>query len=185
MDRTSFRIQIALLLSHEIGLCASEISKLSLGDIYTEEGRVCDRLQVNGARGSRILTLRSVKLRAALANHYDKSFRDRHLDDLTPLIRYQCGGVMTPASLARLMTSVYRAENTCRDLPEGRRVLARAEVEHFANVIEEQAIWIQIGVVTESLPHTHFQIFRMADTKMLTVSPFRSASSPTSGWAWR
>ena len=38
MDRTSFRIQIALLLSHEIGLCASEISKLSLSDIYTEEG---------------------------------------------------------------------------------------------------------------------------------------------------
>jgi hypothetical protein len=56
--------------------------------------------------------------------------------------------------------------------------LARAEVEHFASVVEEQAIGVQIGVVTESLPHTHFQIFRMADTKMLTLSPFRLGEQP-------
>ncbi len=61
---------------------------------------------------------------------------------------------------------------------EERRALARAEVEHFAKVIEEEAIGVQIGVVTESLPHTHFQIFRMADTKMLTVSPFRLGEQP-------
>lgn len=64
------------------------------------------------------------------------------------------------------------------DLLEERRALARAEVEHFANVVEEQAIGVQIGVVTESLPHTHFQIFRMADTKMLTLSPFRLGEQP-------
>lgn len=61
---------------------------------------------------------------------------------------------------------------------EERRAMARAEVEHFAKVIEEDAIGVQIGVVTESLPHTHFQIFRMADTKMLTVSPFRLGEQP-------
>lgn len=64
------------------------------------------------------------------------------------------------------------------DLLEERRALARAEVEHFANVVEEQAIGVQIGLVTESLPHTHFQIFRMADTKMLTLSPFRLGEQP-------
>ena len=64
------------------------------------------------------------------------------------------------------------------DLLEKRRALARAEVEHFASVVEEQAIGVQIGVVTESLPHTHFQIFRMADTKMLTLSPFRLGEQP-------
>lgn len=63
-------------------------------------------------------------------------------------------------------------------LLEERRALARAEVEHFANVVEEQAIGVQIGLVTESLPHTHFQIFRMADTKMLTLSPFRLGEQP-------
>lgn len=64
------------------------------------------------------------------------------------------------------------------DLLEVRRALARAEVEHFANVVEEQAIGVQIGVVTESLPHTHFQIFRMSNTKMLTLSPFRLGEQP-------
>ena len=61
---------------------------------------------------------------------------------------------------------------------EERKEFARAEIAHFANVIEEESIGVQIGLVTESLPHTHFQIFRMADTKMLTVSPFRLGEQP-------
>ena len=54
-----------------------------------------------------------------------------------------------------------------------RRELARAEVAHFAELIENEAIGVQIGVITEMLPHTGFQIFRLADRKTLTVSPFR------------
>lgn len=61
---------------------------------------------------------------------------------------------------------------------EERKCWARSEVEHFAKVIEDEAIGVQIGVVTESLPHTHFQIFRMPDRKMLTVSPFRLGEQP-------
>lgn len=61
---------------------------------------------------------------------------------------------------------------------EERRRLARREIEHFARVIEDEAIGVQIGVVTESLPHTHFQVFRMPDRKMLTVSPFRLGEQP-------
>lgn len=61
---------------------------------------------------------------------------------------------------------------------EARKALARAEVEHFAQVIEEEAIGVQIGLVTESLPHTNFQIFRMADRKMLTISPFNLGEQP-------
>ncbi|QKD42090.1 helix-turn-helix domain-containing protein (plasmid) [Alicycliphilus denitrificans] len=59
-----------------------------------------------------------------------------------------------------------------------RQLIARAEVEHFAKVIEDDAIGVQIGVVTESLPHTNFQIFRMADRKMLTISPFNLGEQP-------
>lgn len=59
-----------------------------------------------------------------------------------------------------------------------RRQAARAEIEHFADLIEEEPIGIQIGVVTESLPHTHFQIFRMPETRILTVSPFRLGEQP-------
>jgi transcriptional regulator with XRE-family HTH domain len=54
-----------------------------------------------------------------------------------------------------------------------RRRLAREEIEHLAQVIEDESIGVQIGVVTETLPHTGFQIFRMPDKKMLTISPFR------------
>jgi transcriptional regulator with XRE-family HTH domain len=59
-----------------------------------------------------------------------------------------------------------------------RKRWARKEVEHFAKVIEDEAIGVQIGVVTESLPHTHFQVFRMTDKKMLTISPFRLGEQP-------
>src|SRR5690606_37544929 len=61
---------------------------------------------------------------------------------------------------------------------ERRKAIARAEVEHFISVIEEDAIGVQIGVVTESLPHINFQIFRMADHKMLTLSPFNLGEQP-------
>ena len=61
---------------------------------------------------------------------------------------------------------------------EERRQAARREVLHFADLIEEEPIGVQIGVVTESLPHTHFQIFRMPNSRMLTVSPFRLGEQP-------
>lgn len=67
-------------------------------------------------------------------------------------------------------------------LPENvlseRRALARAEVGHFASVIEDDRMGVQIGVVTDILPHTGFQIFRHAEQKTLTISPFRLGEQP-------
>jgi transcriptional regulator with XRE-family HTH domain len=59
-----------------------------------------------------------------------------------------------------------------------RRALARAEISHFASVIEAADIGIQIGIVPETLPHTGFQIFRQPDRQILTVSPFRLGEHP-------
>lgn len=59
-----------------------------------------------------------------------------------------------------------------------RRALARAEIEHFANVIDEESMGIQIGLVTATLPHTGFQIFRQDNQKTLTISPFRLGEQP-------
>jgi transcriptional regulator with XRE-family HTH domain len=59
-----------------------------------------------------------------------------------------------------------------------RRAMARAEVEHFLRIIKEEPIGIQIGLVTESLPFTGFQIFRQPDRKILSVSPFRLGEQP-------
>ncbi|MDB5363255.1 MAG: transcriptional regulator [Rhodospirillales bacterium] len=59
-----------------------------------------------------------------------------------------------------------------------RRALARAEVTHFASVIEAADIGIQIGIVPDTLPHSGFQIFRQPDRQILTVSPFRLGEHP-------
>ena len=59
-----------------------------------------------------------------------------------------------------------------------RRNMARAELEHFASVIEDESIGVQIGLVTDSLPHTGFQIFRRRSGDTLTISPFRLGEQP-------
>ena len=68
------------------------------------------------------------------------------------------------------------------DLPDKmrreRRDIARAEVEHFARIIEQEPIGVQIGIVPETLPHTGFQIFRQPDRQLLSLSPFRLGEEP-------
>lgn len=59
-----------------------------------------------------------------------------------------------------------------------RRDLARAEVVHFASVIEAADIGVQIGINPETLPQTGFQIFRQPDRQILTISPFRLGEHP-------
>jgi len=70
----------------------------------------------------------------------------------------------------------------CKGLPPDvvaeRKALAHAEIEHFASLIEEQPIGIQIGIVPDTLPHAGFQIFRQPDRKLLALSPFRLGGEP-------
>jgi transcriptional regulator with XRE-family HTH domain len=93
-----------------------------------------------------------------------------------------------PLSMLNLI-SAYEIENFLRngfvgrlDLPESllekRRQLARTEMAHFAGVIEQERIGVQIGIVRDTLPHTGFQIFRQLDRHVLTVSPFRLGEQP-------
>lgn len=64
-----------------------------------------------------------------------------------------------------------------RGLPEDvqaeRRIIARREVEHVLNLIEDQPMGVQIGVVEDSLPSSSFQIFRNGGEAQVAVSPFR------------
>ncbi|PPR09280.1 MAG: hypothetical protein CFH41_02591 [Alphaproteobacteria bacterium MarineAlpha11_Bin1] len=68
------------------------------------------------------------------------------------------------------------------DLPDDvlaeRRLRARAEADHLIRLMEEEPIGIQIGVVPGALPHNSFQIFRQADRRILTLSPFRLGEQP-------
>ena len=59
-----------------------------------------------------------------------------------------------------------------------RKALARAQIEHFAKLIEEQPIGVQVGIVPDTLPHLGFQLFRQPDRKLLVMSPFRLGGEP-------
>ena len=68
------------------------------------------------------------------------------------------------------------------DLPDAlrreRRALARAEVEYFAKLMEDEPMGVQIGIVPDTLPHASFQIFRQPDRHVLALSPFRLGEEP-------
>jgi transcriptional regulator with XRE-family HTH domain len=70
----------------------------------------------------------------------------------------------------------------CSGLPQDvlihRKALARAEIEHFTKLLDDPPIGVQIGIVTDTLPHSGFQIFRHPDRKILVLSPFRLGSEP-------
>lgn len=59
-----------------------------------------------------------------------------------------------------------------------RKAMARSEMEHFCELLENPRIGVQIGIVTDTLPHTGFQIFRQPDRKILILSPFRLGGEP-------
>jgi transcriptional regulator with XRE-family HTH domain len=61
---------------------------------------------------------------------------------------------------------------------ENRINLARSEVIHLADLIDQTPMGVQIGVVRGVLPQTGFQIFRQADRKIMTLSPFRLGENP-------
>lgn len=64
------------------------------------------------------------------------------------------------------------------DVVAKRKALARAEIEHFVTLIEDPPMGIQIGIVTDTLPHTGFQLFRQPDRNILVLSPFRLGGEP-------
>ena len=59
-----------------------------------------------------------------------------------------------------------------------RKTLAQAEIKHFIKLLEDPPIGVQIGIVTDTLPHTGFQLFRQPDRNILVLSPFRLGSEP-------
>ena len=64
------------------------------------------------------------------------------------------------------------------DQLEHRIDIARSEVSYLADLIDQSPMGVQIGVVRGALPQTGFQIFRQADRKVLTLSPFRLGENP-------
>ncbi len=59
-----------------------------------------------------------------------------------------------------------------------RRAAARVEAFHLANLMESEPIGVQIGIIPGTLPHNSFQIFRQANRRLLSLSPFRLGEQP-------
>lgn len=131
IDRSSYRLQVAVLLSFELGLRASEIARLCVADIYEGNGNVAYSVRIRSSGSDRLLPIRSTRLRSALANHFERDFRNCRIDNATPVIRSQRGGAMTKGGLARLLTHLYRiAGIETGSSRSGRRTL-RANLENF------------------------------------------------------
>ncbi len=87
--------------------------------------------------------------------------------------------LISAVEIERFLQSGFIGRNALPDkVKEERRALARAEVAHFASVIEEEPLGVQIGIVPDILPHAGFQIFRQPDRQILSISPFRLGEHP-------
>ncbi len=52
-----------------------------------------------------------------------------------------------------------------------RKALARGEIEHFVKLLEQPPMGVQVGIVTDTLPQTGFQIFRQPDREIARAEP--------------
>jgi integrase/recombinase XerD len=106
--RYAARAELALTLSFELGLRASELVSLRVGDLFYPDGKVKTVIftgSIDGRRGSYVP---SDEVRKRLADYYERSLGPETAPE-KPLFTSQRGGQLTVASLARLLTSIYRA----------------------------------------------------------------------------
>jgi integrase len=109
--RYSGRAEIALRLSIQLGLRAGELVTLKTRDLVDNRGHLRRELSFNSRGLARKLPLSSPELRRALAD-----FCERHLNPHAPddsVFASQRKGALTRASLARLLTSVYKRTGIC------------------------------------------------------------------------
>jgi integrase/recombinase XerD len=111
--RYADRAEIALILSIELGLRATELALLKQADVYQLSGSVHEKIAVRRAylRGSQALVevARAPRLRGLLSDYREKQMASfDHCDQNDPLFRSQRGGHMTGASMTRYLTGLYR-----------------------------------------------------------------------------
>ncbi len=61
---------------------------------------------------------------------------------------------------------------------EARREVAAIEIVHLVELLEEQPIGIQVGILVDSLPGTIFQVFKQSNHSQVAISPFRLGAMP-------
>jgi transcriptional regulator with XRE-family HTH domain len=64
-----------------------------------------------------------------------------------------------------------------REIPARRRA-AQVEVENLINIMSDEPMGIQIGVIEHTMPNVTFQLFRKPKQTVLALSPFRLGETP-------
>jgi hypothetical protein len=156
--------------AEHISVLAGPISSLLASDQFETalEQVLKESLPVNGPRGERALS--EIPKVMEILRERKATFRRRrpgivNLISANEIGRFLRDGFVGSASLPNRVINQ-------------RREMARAEVEHFAKVIENQPIGTQIGIATDNLPHTSFHIYRQPDRSFLVLSPFRLGEQP-------
>lgn len=143
-------------------LLASEDFRKSLQDLLRES--------VAGENGGQEKMLKDIERIIEILEERHKNYEAR---------RPAIVNLMSALDIERLLRSgfVGRPFMSDKDI-KARQQRARAEIEYFARLTEAEPIGIQVGIVTGTLPHTGFQIFRTGDRKTLSISPFRLGEQP-------
>lgn len=141
-----------LLTSDEYdGVLRQVLSEVSVGEHQAENARTVDIL------------LEILMARKA-------NFRLRR-----PLI----ASLIASADLERfLLHGVIGRHDLPPELVHERRKQARHEAEAIVDLLRDQPIGVQVGIVREPVPATSFQIFRQKDRSILAISPFRLGEQP-------
>jgi transcriptional regulator with XRE-family HTH domain len=143
-------------------LLASDAFDAALGDVLRES--IPDTLP------SRKRALEAVDEITAVLHQRKESYRKRQPGIVNLISASEMEEFLENGLIGRLGLP----EEVRRD----RRALARAEAEHFAALIENEPIGVQIGIVADTLPHASFQLFRQPDRQILALSPFRLGAQP-------
>jgi transcriptional regulator with XRE-family HTH domain len=143
-------------------LLASDDFHAALGDVLRES--IPDTLP------SRQRALETVEEIMAVLRQRKESYRRRQPGIVNLISASEMEEFLENGLIGRLGLP----ENVRRE----RRALARAEAEHFAAMIENEPIGVQIGIVADTLPHASFQLFRQPDRQILALSPFRLGAQP-------
>ena len=106
--RHADRAELALTLSFELGLRASELVSLRVADLFHPDGKAKSAIITNPIAGRRGSCIPSDEVRKRLADYYERILGPDPAPE-KPLFTSQRNGQLTAASLARLLTSIYRA----------------------------------------------------------------------------
>lgn len=111
LGKFASRAELLLVLSIEVGLRASELSSLTLGDVYDDNGHVREAVYIKPAY-SRSDTRRAVKLPLSVRRLLIKQVRSFHFQYDASLNHFALftstrGHRLTPASIARFLIYLY------------------------------------------------------------------------------